>query len=145
MFHFSSLRHMTPVALVFSLAAAGASAQTPAQPPQVALSFTADAADRGAAAYQHYCQDCHGTELDNGDFGGPPLKGSYFSQHWAGGSLAALVAFTSSQMPPDRPGQLSPETYLDLVSFILSKNGYKAGDKELPSDEATQEQMSLQK
>jgi mono/diheme cytochrome c family protein len=145
MFDFSSLRRMAVLAGgAVSLAAAPASAQTPPS-PQLALSFTADAADRGAAAYQHYCQDCHGTTLDNGDFGGPPLKGSYFSQHWGSGSLAALVAFTSSQMPPDRPGQLSPDTYLDLVAFLLRENGYKPGDEDLPGDETTQEQTSLQK
>ena len=37
--------------------------------------FTAEQADRGHAAYRSSCQDCHGSTLDNGEFGGPPLTG----------------------------------------------------------------------
>jgi hypothetical protein len=48
-------------------------------------------------------------------------------------------------MPPDRPGQLSDQTYVDLTAFLLSQNGYAAGDKELPPDPETQQKMSLKK
>ena len=50
-------------------------------------SFTAEQVDRGRAAYNQNCQDCHGTTLDNGEFGGAPLKGSYFRQHWGAGDV----------------------------------------------------------
>jgi mono/diheme cytochrome c family protein len=116
-----------------------------AVPAPTALTFTAEQAERGEAAYGHNCQDCHGTTLDNGEFGGAPLKGSYFRQHWANGSVAALYGKTRTTMPPDRPGQLSDQTYLDLTAFLLSRNGYPAGDKELPSDLETQQMMSLKK
>ena len=46
-------------------------------------------------------------------------------------------------MPPDRPGQLSPQTYVDLTAFILSRNGYAAGERELPSDPDAQQKMTL--
>jgi hypothetical protein len=36
-------------------------------------------------------------------------------------------------MPPNAPGSYSPETYADLMAYILKRNGYKAG-AELPSD-----------
>lgn len=110
-----------------------------------ALSFTAEQAERGEAAYVHNCQDCHGTSLDNGEFGGAPLKGSWFRQHWGNGSVAALIGKTKGTMPPDRPGQLSDQTYLDLTAFLLSQNGYAPGDKELPADLETQQAMSLKK
>jgi mono/diheme cytochrome c family protein len=110
-----------------------------------ALSFTAEQAERGEAAYMHNCQDCHGTSLDNGEFGGAPLKGSWFRQHWGNGSVAALIGKTKGTMPPDRPGQLSDQTYLDLIAFLLSQNGYAPGDKELPADVETQQTMSLKK
>jgi hypothetical protein len=48
-------------------------------------------------------------------------------------------------MPPDRPGQLSPQTYADLVAFLLSNNGYPPGDKELPTDQNAQQDMSLKR
>ena len=112
-------------------------------PAPTALTFTAEQAERGEAAYARNCQDCHGTTLDNGEFGGAPLNGSYFRRHWGGGSVAALYSKTRTTMPPDRPGQLTDRTYLDLTAFLLSKNGYAAGDKELPADLETQQKMSL--
>ena len=100
---------------------------------------------RGRAIYQKNCQDCHGTTLDNGEFGGPPLKGSYFRQHWGSGDVSALFGFMNSLMPPDRPGQLSPESYADLTAFLLSSNGYAAGSEELTADVDAQRRMTLKK
>ena len=131
------------LALTITLVAAAvpiALAQTPSP-----VTFTAEQAARGQASYRQNCQDCHGTTLDNGEFGGPPLKGSYFRQHWSAASAGALHGFTSATMPPDRPGQLSPQSYIDLTAFILSNNGYTPGDKELPSDLDALTNMSLQK
>jgi len=110
-----------------------------------ALTFTAEQAERGHAIYERNCQDCHGTTLDNGEFGGAPLKGSYFRQRWASGSVGALYGKTKSTMPPDRPGQLSEQSYVDLTAFLLSQNGYAPGTGELPADLDIQQKMSLKK
>jgi mono/diheme cytochrome c family protein len=112
---------------------------------QTALTFTAEQAERGHELYQRNCQDCHGTTLDNGEFGGAPLKGSYFRRRFGEGSVAALHGKTKSTMPPDRPGQLSERSYVDLTAFLLSENGYAPGSKELPADLETQQKMSLKK
>ena len=110
---------------------------------QIPVSFTATQADQGQAAYRQNCQDCHGTTLDNGEFGGPPLKGGYFVGHWGTANVAALYGYLSTAMPPDRPGQLSPQTYANLTAFILSNNGYAAGERELPLDPDAQQKMTL--
>jgi hypothetical protein len=47
-------------------------------------------------------------------------------------------------MPPDGPGSLSDQSYVDVVSYLLDANGYPRGDKELPADAETQQAMSLQ-
>ena len=60
--------------LGMSLAALGRVAAQDDQ--QIPVSFTAAQADQVLAAYRQNCQDCHGTTLDNGEFGGPPLKGA---------------------------------------------------------------------
>jgi mono/diheme cytochrome c family protein len=112
---------------------------------QAAPSFTPAQAERGEAAYQHNCLDCHGSTLDNGEFGGPPLKGGSFSRHWDAANVAALFGFMKAKMPPDRPGQLNDETYADLIAYILGENGFKPGDKELPADANAQQAMSLRK
>ncbi len=108
-------------------------------------SFTQAQAERGEAIYMKNCQDCHGGNLDDGEFGGAPLKGSWFRNHWGAGSVAALYAFTKTKMPPDRPGRLEDDVYADVVAFLLSQNGYAAGDKELPVAPEAQQQMSLKR
>ena len=119
-------------------ASAGKGAQSPP-------SFTAAQAERGHLTYAHNCLDCHGSNLDNGEFGGPPLKGLYFARHWEATNVAALFGFMKAKMPPDRPGQLTDDDYADLIAYVLSENGFQPGDKELPPDAKVQEAMGLKK
>jgi mono/diheme cytochrome c family protein len=108
------------------------------------VSFTAEQVARGKAIYTRRCVDCHGSTLDNGEFGGAPLNGAYFKGHWGAGPVAGLIAYTKAKMPPDGPGSLSDQSYVDVVSYLLDANGYPRGDKELPADAETQQAMSLQ-
>jgi mono/diheme cytochrome c family protein len=109
------------------------------------VSFTADQVARGSDTYAERCVQCHGDTLDNGEFGGAPLNGSYFKKHWGGGSVAALVAYMKAKMPPDRPGSLTDQTYADLAAFLLDANDYPKGDKELPPDTPSQQKLSLKR
>ena len=117
----------------------------PAPAVSVPLTFTQEQADRGHALYRRTCQDCHGSNLNDGEFGGAPLNGQYFARHWGNGSVAALYGYMRTKMPPDRPGKLNPQTYADLTAFLLSKNGYQPGQTELPPDPEAQEHMDLKK
>jgi S-disulfanyl-L-cysteine oxidoreductase SoxD len=107
--------------------------------------FTEEQVQRGKAIYAKNCQDCHGTTLDNGEFGGAPLRGSYFRQHWGSGDVGALFGYVNTLMPPDRPGQLSPQSYVDLTAFLLSSNGYVPGAEELTADPEAQRKMSMKR
>jgi len=107
--------------------------------------FTEEQVQRGKSLYQKNCQDCHGSTLDNGEFGGAPLKGSYFRQHWGSGDVSGLFGYMNTLMPPDRPGQLSPQSYVDLTAFLLSNNGYAAGAEELTADQDAQRKMTMKK
>jgi mono/diheme cytochrome c family protein len=109
------------------------------------VSFTADQVTRGSDIYAERCVQCHGDMLDNGEFGGAPLNGKYFKQHWGGGTAAGLVAFMKAKMPPDRPGSLTDQSYADLTAFLLDANDYPKGDKELPSDTASQQKLTLKR
>ena len=115
--------------------ASGAGGTTP-------VSFTADQVNTGSDIYSDRCVQCHGDKLDNGEFGGAPLNGSYFKKHWGGGSAAALVAYMKAKMPPDRPGSLTDQSYADLTAFLLDA---KKGEKELPRDTPSQQTMSLKR
>jgi mono/diheme cytochrome c family protein len=132
-------------AILLAVIPIAAAIARPAAAQQSAPAFTEAQVERGRALYQKNCQDCHGTQLDNGEFGGAPLKGSYFRQHWGSGDVAGLFGYMSSLMPPDRPGQLSPQTYADLTAFLLSSNGYAAGSDELTADPDAQRRMSMKR
>jgi mono/diheme cytochrome c family protein len=134
--------NLTPEQVYAMREQGAAPAKRAAQTPP---SFTQEQADRGEAEYDHSCLDCHGSRLDNGEFGGPPLKGSSFARHWDAANVAALFSFMKAKMPPDRPGQLNDETYADMIAYILSENGYKPDDKELPADPNVQQAMSLKR
>jgi alcohol dehydrogenase (cytochrome c) len=95
-----------------------------------APSFTAAQADRGKTAYATSCANCHGTNLDDGEFG-PALKGAVFQQKWSVQSPAALFSYMQQKMPPANPGQLSAQTYADLEAYILQANGVASGANEL--------------
>jgi mono/diheme cytochrome c family protein len=110
-----------------------------------APTFSAGQAERGKASYQHWCQTCHGTDLDNGEFGGPPLRGSWFRSHWGEATAGALFAYVKSVMPPDNPSGLNDTTYTDIIAFILQANGYPAGNAELPADAKVLDGMTLRR
>jgi mono/diheme cytochrome c family protein len=130
--------------------AAPGTAPAPATPEVIVIaqaetkvSFTAQQAQRGLQAYTQACRDCHGGNLDDGEFGGAPLRGSHFDQVYVGAPASALFGYIQSAMPPDRPNQLPPETYADITAFILERNGFQAGGTELPSDLEALDAMML--
>lgn len=123
----------------------GEAETAPAAAAPVPLTFTQEQADRGHALYRRNCQDCHGFNLNDGEFGGAPLNGQYFARHWGGGPVAALYGYMRAKMPPDRPGKLNPQTYADLTAFLLASNGYQPGQTELPPDPAAQAHMDLRR
>jgi mono/diheme cytochrome c family protein len=132
-------RHVKYLAGLLWILAAPAAAQT------VGPTYTPAQAVRGQASYEHSCQICHGSSLDNGDFGGAPLKGSWFQTHWGNGDASALFAYVKATMPPDNPGGLNDTTYADILAFILQGNGYPPGIQELPSDPNALQRMTLRR
>jgi mono/diheme cytochrome c family protein len=105
--------------------------------------YTPAQAQRGQASYEHSCQVCHGSSLDNGDFGGAPLKGSWFREHWGKSDAGALFSYVKVAMPPDNPGGLNDTVYADILAFIFRENGYPPGGQELPSDPSALQPMTL--
>ena len=84
--------------------------------------FTPNQADRGRSAFDETCSDCH----TNSEFGGRA-----FQSNWGHRTVYSFYRTIRSTMPDDNPGGLAAETYLDVVSYILSINGHAAGAAEL--------------
>jgi len=103
-----------------------------AQPAE--LSFTAAQAASGEVEYKASCIDCHGAHLDDGEFGGPPLKGAVFTAKWFKLPASGLVNYIHAAMPPDSPGRLPLGTYVEITAYILSMNGVAPGTRDMPAD-----------
>jgi mono/diheme cytochrome c family protein len=103
-----------------------ASAQV-ARPP--AASFTTAQADEGKLIFDQNCAGCHSGDLAGGE--GPPLLGAPFSYTWSGQSVSGLIKFVQNNMPATSPGTLTPESTLNVVAYILSRNKIAAGDAPL--------------
>lgn len=97
--------------------------------------FTEDQAQRGQAVFQGSCSGCHGGNLQGGM--GPRL--SPLGGHWQGSTLGALYRFVSANMPMSAPGSLEPQQYADVIAYVLSHNGFPAGEAELAPDDAALE------
>src|SRR3954471_8734500 len=116
------------------LGAARFAAHVSAQQAQpTPLSYTADQADKGFGLYAEHCASCHGPNLDDGAYA-PPLKGIDFRQKWGVRSAEPLFTYTSTKMPPSRPGTLGDPVYAQLLAYVLQENGAPAGARELPGD-----------
>ena len=125
------LRHPAAIAaaaLIVGVGLGGGAALAAAQPAQGI--HTAGQAENGRAAYTRSCAICHRTDL-RGNFEAPPLAGPNFLGFWGDLTPLELVERIRDTMPPDRPGRLGDETYLDIVAYLLEANGAPAGDEPL--------------
>jgi len=119
--------------VVFTGLATVAAAQEQAHPNTVWDGvFTAAQAERGKEAYAVNCSSCHGNDLQGG--AGPAIQGLQFVDNWREDSLKSLFTFIQTRMPFRTRGTLSEETYLDILTYILSMNSFPAGPKELTHD-----------
>ena len=91
--------------------------------------YTSAQAAAGATVFAQNCAVCHGANLEGDE--GPPLNGQTFSRG-AGNTIGSIFSLMTQQMPQSNPGGLSHEQYVDVMAYILSKNGYSSGNAPLP-------------
>ena len=104
-------------------------------------------ARRGEQVFRTECSYCHKDDLSGGFFDdglgrAPALAGkrafdSSLTDRWGGSTLADLVGTVAATMPQTRPSSLTAENYVDVVSYLLSKNEVPAGTADLPGDADT--------
>lgn len=84
--------------------------------------FGEEQAARGEATFRRICAACHSSR---------EFSGSAFTFAWTGRSVGDLYENLKTTMPYDRPGSLRAAEYLDVIAYILKRNGYPAGETEL--------------
>lgn len=89
-------------------------------------------AKRGETAYGQYCTKCHGPDLMGADVA-PPLVGVEFTSGWNDLTVGELFERLRITMPADKPGTVSAQDNADIVAYLLSKNGFPAGQVDLPA------------
>ena len=87
-------------------------------------------AERGKGQYLQACASCHAQDL-RGDSTAPSLVDESFAFLWDDTTVDELFTRIRTLMPSDRPNSLSPQTYQDIVAFILKSNKFPAGQKDL--------------
>jgi mono/diheme cytochrome c family protein len=96
--------------------------------------FTDQQARRGQDVYARACAACHRNDLCGNEDGAPALRGTAFLGRWAGRPLSEFYFVLEETMPQDAPGDLTATEYVDIISFVLQRNGMPAGAKDLPPD-----------
>jgi len=97
---------------------------------------------RGEALYAQSCAMCHGPDLAGLDTA-PALTGGEFNTDWNDLPLDDLFERMRTTMPADAPGTLSRQQYADVLSFVLAKGGFPAGQAELSPEEAALKEVKF--
>ena len=89
-------------------------------------------ADGAKAQFEKICAECHPfSAAEKKKPKDIPLGGDTFFQNWTGRALGELTKTIALTMPNDGSAVVSDEEALNLVAFILQKNGFPAGEKPL--------------
>jgi mono/diheme cytochrome c family protein len=107
--------------------------------PSQAQVFTEAQAAAGQKDYDGQCAMCHGVELLGPD--APALIGKEVMHNFD--TAAGFYDYISVAMPPQAPGLLEQETYVNILAYILKANGAQPGDKALDADPANLASIKL--
>jgi mono/diheme cytochrome c family protein len=87
--------------------------------------YTSEQAAAGATAYKKTCASCHGAGLRGGM--GPALVGKQFWTAYGGKKVSTLWSGVHTQMPMMAPGSVAATNSINIMAFLLQKNGVPAG------------------
>ncbi len=105
--------------------------------------FTEDQRKRGAELVAQRCAACHGADLNGGEEA-PALYGANFMANWNGLTVGDLAERIRISMPPTDPDINNAQQRADMISVILSVNGYPSGTKDLESRTELLKQIKIE-
>lgn len=93
--------------------------------------------------FERSCAACHGENLEGG--AGPALTGATFKtlSDKVHANVSDIFTYMTTNMPLNEPASLSHDQYVQIMSFILSKNGYHATGKPLTFQAASSSTASI--
>lgn len=102
--------------------------------PVSAAGFTAQQSASGRILYAEHCASCHGPQLEGG--AAPALSGNQFAASWSQPTrnVDDMFYILRSSMPRPAVGSLELSEYVDVLAFMLSRNGLDAGPDPLTAD-----------
>src|SRR6516225_4170030 len=106
--------------------------------------YSAAQAERGKAAFETSCVNCHNRDLA-GSVRGPALRGDKFMLSWQNGSVNNLFSKIRFSMPATYPDSVSDEVKLDVVAYLLQVNAFPAGSVDLKMDAERLEAIQIVK
>jgi mono/diheme cytochrome c family protein len=98
--------------------------------------YTEAQSRRGEAVYFTSCSQCHKPTMTGLEVV-PPLVGEAFLSRWNTRTAGDLFEWIRKAMPFGNTPKLSDPEYADVLAYILSRNGFRAGEAELAADFAT--------
>jgi len=84
-------------------------------------------ATNGQDTFNAQCASCHGIDLGGRDEL-EPLTGAAFATSWFDGPVGDLYDFIRRQKPTGNPRSLTDDQYVNIVAYLLRRNGFAAGD-----------------
>lgn len=114
--------------------APAATAPADAVPAAPAGLFSQAQANRGRDSFRSMCTECHTA----GEF-----SDNAFKVKWSRRSVGDLYEFIHTAMPDDAPGILTEAQAIDLTAYILEMNGFESGSRQMQTDQAALDAISL--
>ena len=126
-------------AVVIGVAGFAASVTVLAQSASPGALYTDEQAQNGVDPYENNCAMCHGANMEGAQ--APTLLGDSFTTHYM--TVGDLMQFIVKNMPKSDPGSLSHEDYVDILAYMLLKNGLPSGSQPLSFDAANTSKVPL--
>ena len=105
--------------------------------------YTKAQAARGEAVYAQECSECHGPTLTGGEEA-PALTGAAFLSNWGGLTVGDLFERVRISMPPNKKGKLTRPQIVEVLTHVLSVNGFPEGKTELDRETEKMRQIRIE-
>jgi len=96
--------------------------------------YSLEQAQRGRETFTEVCRECHASS---------EFRGKDFEFTWRRRTAWELYRELRRTMPEDFPGALAPQTYVDVIAYVLEINDYPPGGEELLPNEASLRRVPL--